>query len=83
VVALTDGVLTKRNLVRPRIHGEKRFLSMMKTRSDGDEVKGIVGKIKRSLTLKVNYAYHIMNNTYIHMRVKGSEYIHVQEGENI
>jgi hypothetical protein len=69
--------------VRPRIHGEKRFLSMMKTRSDGDEVQGIVGKIKRSLTLKVSYAYHVMNSTCIHMTVKCSEYIHVQEEKNI
>jgi hypothetical protein len=38
MVALADGILTKRNLVQQWIHGEKQFLSKMKARNDGDEV---------------------------------------------
>jgi hypothetical protein len=69
MVALADGVRTK-SLVRWRIRGEKRFWSKMKTRNDGDEVQGIVGKRKKILTLKIGSIYHVMNSTCIHLKAK-------------
>jgi hypothetical protein len=34
-------------------------------------VEGIHGK-ERTLTLKSGFVYHVMNNTYIHLRAKDS-----------
>jgi hypothetical protein len=48
MVALADGILTKRNLVRQWIHGEKQFLSKLKARNDGDECKESWGREKES-----------------------------------